>query len=63
MTQIPRKKESAAWVSFSSSDQARIHSITLWANSEDGQRQVIWLLESHLGMVNQVIIHLGTTGG
>jgi hypothetical protein len=38
--------------------------MTLSVNSEDGQKQLASLLESHLGSrLSQVLIHLGTTLG
>lgn len=37
--------------------------LTLSANSEDGQKQAVSLLESHLGMESHVFMHLGTTSG
>lgn len=37
--------------------------LTLSANSEDGQKQAVSLLESHLGMDSHVFMHLGTTSG
>jgi hypothetical protein len=37
--------------------------LTLSANSEDGQKQAVSLLESHCGMESHVFMHLGTTPG
>lgn len=37
--------------------------LTLSANSEDGQKQAVSLLESHLGTESHVFMHLGTTSG
>jgi hypothetical protein len=37
--------------------------VTLSVNSEDGQKQAASLLESHLGIESQVLIHLGTNSG
>lgn len=37
--------------------------LTLSANSEDGQKHAVSLLDSHLGMESHVFMHLGTTSG
>ena len=40
-----------------------MQAMTLLVKSEDGQKQAVSALESHLGRSSQVLMHLGTTVG
>lgn len=61
--QMPAKKARAESSSFLELLQARMHPLTLFVNSVDGQKHAASLLESHFGIVSHVLRHLGTTLG